>query len=103
MLSIRKKDVYEKYDSELKLPPVLNVQVWDNDTFSPDDFLGALTINLSDCIRPYSSPTKVYEGGIRPRVNLFRGTKVRGWFPVIGRDEINERMPAVNYRILFII
>ena len=40
-LSINKKEHFWSLDStELKLPPVLNLQIWDNDKFSLDDFLG---------------------------------------------------------------
>lgn len=40
-LSVKKKEHFWSYDStEFKLAPVLNLQIWDNDKFSPDDFLG---------------------------------------------------------------
>lgn len=30
---------------ELKIPPKLNIQIWDNDKFSLDDYLGKVTIS----------------------------------------------------------
>jgi len=38
---IRKKEhFYSLTETEKRLPPVLAVQIWDNDIFSPDDFIG---------------------------------------------------------------
>ena len=31
---------YNLTKTEKRLPPILTVQIWDNDLFSPDDFLG---------------------------------------------------------------
>ena len=40
-ISVKKKEHFWSYDeTELTIPPVLNLQVWDNDKFSADDFLG---------------------------------------------------------------
>lgn len=40
-ISVKKKEHFWSYDAtELTIPPVLNIQVWDNDKFSADDFLG---------------------------------------------------------------
>ena len=40
-ISVKKKERFWSYDAtESLLPPVLNLQIWDNDKFSPDDFLG---------------------------------------------------------------
>lgn len=30
---------------DLKIPPKLNIQIWDNDKFSLDDYLGKVTIS----------------------------------------------------------
>lgn len=35
-----KEHVFSKDETEYKIPCRLNLQVWDNDTFSADDFLG---------------------------------------------------------------
>lgn len=40
-ISVKKKERFWSYEAtEYFLPPVLNLQIWDNDKFSPDDFLG---------------------------------------------------------------
>lgn len=40
MLVTKKKQFFEKFDTQIKMPANLNVQVWDNDALSADDFLG---------------------------------------------------------------
>lgn len=38
----RKLGVFDLDETEMKMPCKLTLQVWDNDTFSADDFLGTL-------------------------------------------------------------
>ena len=41
---VKKKEHFWSLDeTEQKLPPILMVQIWDNDKFSADDFLGEFT------------------------------------------------------------
>uniref|UniRef100_A0A182IUP0 Uncharacterized protein n=2 Tax=Anopheles atroparvus TaxID=41427 RepID=A0A182IUP0_ANOAO len=89
----RKKAFYEQYDTELKFPPVLTVQIWDNDSFSADDFLGTLDLNLAQLPPPARSPERCVadkglsltgSGNVHGLLNLFRRRRVRGWFPVHG-------------------
>lgn len=44
MLVTKKKQFLEKFDTQIKMPASLNVQVWDNDALSADDFLGKTNI-----------------------------------------------------------
>lgn len=37
-----KESIYSLVENEEKLPPKLNLQVWDADIISADDFLGSL-------------------------------------------------------------
>lgn len=87
MLIIKKKSIYEKFDTEVKMPAVLNIQIWDNDTFSPDDFLGTLSVNLSNFIKPFSTAEKCCSTKINQYRNLFAEKKVKGWFPVRGKHD----------------
>lgn len=42
---IRKKEsIFVADETEVKIPCKLNLQIWDNDTFSADDFLGRYII-----------------------------------------------------------
>lgn len=87
MIITKKRSFYEKFDTELKVPPSLKVQVWDNDSFSPDDFLGTLSLNLSNCPIPTTSAKKCRLKKKLRRMNLFEVGKIKGWFPVYGSDE----------------
>lgn len=40
MVVKKKEHFYNLTKTEKHLPPILTVQIWDNDLFSPDDFLG---------------------------------------------------------------
>ncbi|XP_065073914.1 fer-1-like protein 6 [Ochlerotatus camptorhynchus] len=92
MVVTRKKSFYEQLDTEQKVPPLLTVQVWDNDIFSRDDFLGTLNLNLAQLLRPATKPGKC---SLQPPdatatardqyLNLFREEKVRGWYPIVGK------------------
>lgn len=80
---------FEKVESEVKIPAILNLQVWDNDTLSPDDFLGSLSINLSNFPSPFAAPEKVRKRKVDElNENLFAtDDSIRGWFPVYGNVE----------------
>lgn len=77
---------FEKVESEVKVPAILNLQVWDNDTLSPDDFLGSLSINLSNFPNPFATSEKVRKRRADElNENLFATDySIRGWFPVYG-------------------
>lgn len=91
MVIIKKKNPFEKFDTEIKLPPVLNLQIWDNDSFSPDDFLGATSINLSHFPEFSSKVEKCEAKKLTKYENLFATNgSVRGWCPVYGRVRNNE-------------
>lgn len=97
----RRKAFYEQYDTELKYPPVLTVQIWDNDSFSADDFLGTVNLNLTQLPVPAStadactltqslSLTGSGSGtGGNGSLNLFVRRRVRGWYPVHGNIASN--------------
>jgi Ca2+-dependent lipid-binding protein len=84
MLVTKKRLYHEKYDTILKVPATLHIQVWDNDTFSPDDFLGSMSMNLSSIPEPAATLDKCDFRKIKKHLNLFQNGVVRGWFPVLG-------------------
>ncbi|XP_055527083.1 otoferlin [Wyeomyia smithii] len=89
MVVTRKKSFYEQLETEEKVPPLLTVQVWDNDLFSRDDFLGTLNLNLAQLPQPATKPSKcVLQTTIMSSCqsfNLFRVEKLRGWYPIVGK------------------
>jgi hypothetical protein len=96
MMIIKKEHkAFEKLESFSKMPAVFNLQIWDNDTFTPDDFLGTACINLSHIPRPSSVSEKCSlankEQGF---INLFGVVDggLRGWFPVRGKDDGNGKI-----------
>ncbi|XP_011180606.2 otoferlin isoform X1 [Zeugodacus cucurbitae] len=96
---------------EVKHPPILYLQVWDNDFITKNEFLGMLELNLSNFPEPctnkrFCALTNEFAGiklpeplarlhGIthrrRPPVNLFAKKRIRGWFPLHGQiDQISK-------------
>lgn len=85
MITIKPKTIYEKFDTIVKTPPILNVQIWDNDSLSADDFLGATSINLSHLPEPAVASNKcVLNKKTKNFTNLFQTKTVKGWFPCQG-------------------
>ncbi|NWS62812.1 MYOF protein, partial [Chunga burmeisteri] len=82
-------------ETVLKVPPKLILQVWDNDKFSADDFLGVLELELNRLPQPAQQPqdcTPTLQGtpqspwpwrGARTpsQFSLFRHRQARGWWP----------------------
>lgn len=87
MVLTKKKHPFEKIVDENKVPAILTLQVYDNDTFSRDDFLGTLNINLSRFFTPSKTAEKcVLNKNERVYENLFAiDESIRGWFPIRGK------------------
>ncbi|XP_040849283.1 fer-1-like protein 5 [Ochotona curzoniae] len=75
-----------------KFPARLIIQVWDNDTFTSDDFLGVLELDLSDMPYPAQSAKqcslRMMEQDPKwpqflqhKHFSLFKKTTVTGWWP----------------------
>ncbi|XP_054456803.1 myoferlin [Anoplopoma fimbria] len=78
--------------TELRIPPKLIIEIWDNDKFSLDDNLGSVELELLNLIPPAKSPEKCslkmlpgMAGSVaskKPLPNsLFSQKSVRGWWP----------------------
>ncbi|XP_078523102.1 myoferlin-like isoform X2 [Lissotriton helveticus] len=102
MLVLNEKEHFWSLDKSVrKIPPKLIIQIWDNDLFSADDFLGVLELNLIQLPRPQEFPesctleekssTKVSHSKrlkkmLIPRdvprtVQLFKQKTAKGWWP----------------------
>ncbi|KAM9837553.1 myoferlin-like [Aulostomus maculatus] len=90
---VSKKEHFWSLDkTEFRIPPKLVVQIWDNDKFSMDDYLGTLELDLRDLVPPAKTPEKCslsmmddVEIGARHKrehaKSLFAQQSVRGWWP----------------------
>ncbi|XP_075044491.1 dysferlin isoform X3 [Mixophyes fleayi] len=78
--------------TENKIPPTLVLQIWDNDKFSFDDYLGSVQLDLNQMPRPAKTPEKcslelLDESDLAERsVSLFEQKTVKGWWPCVGLE-----------------
>ncbi|XP_051837627.1 myoferlin isoform X2 [Antechinus flavipes] len=89
---VSKKEHFWSIDqTEFRVPPRLIIQIWDNDKFSLDDYLGFLELDLHNTIIPAKSSEKCkldmipdYKT-ISPHkskiASLFEQKSMKGWWP----------------------
>ncbi|KAF8769949.1 Otoferlin like protein [Argiope bruennichi] len=91
----RKVSVFSWDETEFKLPPLLELQVWDADHFSADDHLGTISLDLNRFPRGARSASlctldMLRKDGTVPQVSIFKQTCVKGWWPVTSRKNRGE-------------
>ncbi|KAG1936036.1 myoferlin [Pimephales promelas] len=110
---VSKKEHFWNLDkSEFRIPPKLIVQIWDNDKFSLDDYLGAIELDLHHLINPSKTPEKcnltmVPDGTTHPKSDQFKSLfdqkTVRGWWPCYmdkdGKRELGVSTANANNRV----
>ncbi|XP_041074075.1 dysferlin isoform X4 [Polyodon spathula] len=91
--TFNKKEHFWSLDKEeTKTSPKLMIQIWDNDKFSFDDYLGSVELDLNKMVRPSKSPEKctldMLEQSLCPEklVSLFEQKTMRGWWPCVGES-----------------
>ncbi|XP_071827267.1 myoferlin-like isoform X3 [Apostichopus japonicus] len=98
MVITQKEHIWSLDKTEIRVPPTLIIQIWDNDKFSPDDFLGTLELNLNNMPASVKKakkcslkqlPDPVGQREV-PMVSLFEQKRVRGWWPCMN-EETGER------------
>uniref|UniRef100_A0A8B9ZG09 Dysferlin n=1 Tax=Anas platyrhynchos TaxID=8839 RepID=A0A8B9ZG09_ANAPL len=94
MCYIAKKEHFWSLDkTENKIPPQLIFQIWDNDKFSFDDYLGSIQMDLNRMPKPAKTAEKcslelVDESLSSGRfVSLFEQKTVKGWWPCIAEQD----------------
>uniref|UniRef100_A0A6I8S929 C2 domain-containing protein n=1 Tax=Xenopus tropicalis TaxID=8364 RepID=A0A6I8S929_XENTR len=86
----KKEHVWSLDETEIKLPPKLNIQIWDNDKFSRDDYIGCIELDLNKVIMPATEPEKCslkLMGTPTETASLFKKKSMRGWWPCYTEDE----------------
>ena len=96
----RKESVFSWDETVSKVPPRLNLQVWDADSFSKDDFLGAITLDLPKFPRGARAASlctldMLRTDGSVPTINLFKQKRTKGWWPFSAKNDNNEQMLQV--------
>uniref|UniRef100_A0A3Q2X570 Myoferlin like n=1 Tax=Haplochromis burtoni TaxID=8153 RepID=A0A3Q2X570_HAPBU len=82
----RKEHFWNLDKTEFRIPPKLIIQIWDNDKFSLDDYLGSIELDLLNLIPPAKTPEKcslkMLQGMMASQpTSLFSQKSVRGWWP----------------------
>ncbi|NWY62587.1 DYSF protein, partial [Chionis minor] len=94
MCYIAKKEHFWSLDkTENKIPPQLILQIWDNDKFSFDDYLGSIQMDLNRMPKPAKTAEKcslelVDDTLSSSRfVSLFEQKTVKGWWPCVAEQD----------------
>ncbi|XP_042326048.1 dysferlin isoform X4 [Sceloporus undulatus] len=88
---VAKKEHFWSLDkTENKVPPQLILQVWDNDKFSFDDYLGSIQLDLNCMLKPSKTAEKcsldLLDGPER-MVSLLEQKTVKGWWPCVAEED----------------
>lgn len=88
----RRQSLFSWDETEVKIPARLELQVWDADHFSADDFLGAISLNLNRFPRGAKSAKMCNLDMLKTdnTVNIFKQKRVRGWWPFFIKKENDE-------------
>ncbi|XP_015247647.1 PREDICTED: otoferlin-like [Cyprinodon variegatus] len=91
----KKESMFAWDETEYKIPPRLNLQVWDADHFSADDFLGAIELDLNRFPRGAKTAKQctiemVTNEAEMPLVSIFKQKRIKGWWPFVARNEEDE-------------
>lgn len=83
---VKKKEHFWSLDeTEEKATAKLKIQIWENDTFSSDDFIGQLELNLNELAKPCADPDHCGNPRKDPGLNgktmdLFTQKSTKGWW-----------------------
>ncbi|XP_065652291.1 otoferlin isoform X5 [Hydra vulgaris] len=82
---LKKASLFSWDMSEEKVPARLVLQCWDSDTLSSDDFIGDLTLNLTNIPRPSKTSVQCNMEIMsnENRDSIFKKKLIKGWWPFI--------------------
>ncbi|KAM7540784.1 hypothetical protein Aperf_G00000029183 [Anoplocephala perfoliata] len=87
-ITVKKKEHFWSLDAtEQRFPPVLCMQVWDNDLFSPDDYLGTMELPLTHMPQPVKKKKDCTleimntSSQKHKMINLFEAKRTGGFWP----------------------
>lgn len=94
----RKEHFWNLDKTEFRIPPKLLIQIWDNDKFSLDDYLGSIELDLLNLIPPSKTPEKCSLRMLPDKISsvpssgpaaksLFSQKSVRGWWPCVTEQD----------------
>ncbi|XP_052821675.1 myoferlin isoform X1 [Octopus bimaculoides] len=97
---VKKKEHFWSLDeTELNIAPNFMLQIWDNDTFSSDDFLGVLELNLNSMPTPSKKASQcnlkqIPSAGGPPvkTFSLFEQRRIRGFWPCYSEDKEGRQL-----------
>ncbi|XP_068870946.1 dysferlin isoform X5 [Aphelocoma coerulescens] len=94
MCHVAKKEHFWSLDkTENKIPPQLILQIWDNDKFSFDDYLGSIQMDLNRMPKPAKTAEKCSLDlvddslSLGRSVSLFEQKTVKGWWPCVAEQD----------------
>eukprot|EP00076_Gallus_gallus_P040100 XP_025005638.1 dysferlin isoform X5 [Gallus gallus] len=94
MCCVAKKEHFWSLDkTENKISPQLIFQIWDNDKFSFDDYLGSIQMDLNRMPKPAKTAEKcsleLIDDSLSASrfVSLFEQKTVKGWWPCIAEQD----------------
>ncbi|NWU87659.1 DYSF protein, partial [Onychorhynchus coronatus] len=100
MCHVAKKEHFWSLDkTENKIPPQLILQIWDNDKFSFDDYLGSIQMDLNRMPKPAKTAEKcsleLLDDTVSSShfVSLFEQKTVKGWWPC-GAEQDQKKILA---------
>ncbi|KAI6649404.1 Myoferlin [Oopsacas minuta] len=96
IVSTEKEHFWKMDGTEKRVEPELVVQIWDNDQFLPDDYIGSVEFKLINFYKPRRSAFWTNLEQITPREdhsnadNIFKRKRLRGWWPVVKIEDGNN-------------
>ncbi|XP_078421454.1 myoferlin-like [Cetorhinus maximus] len=99
VLIVNKRNyIWSLDETEMKMPPKLILQVWDNDKVSFDDYLGYLEINLNAfrCPAKWADRCTLEKffkledsssDSLQKMISLFKQKSIKGWWPCVTYED----------------